>query len=245
MNGFVPKPIQMKQICRVIREWLPQDLIEIIPDGNDTAKEEKTDKEPLTEETLQIEGIDVAEGIKNTGSKELLLARLGDYCNLIDSKSQNIQQYLEAGRIRDFTIEVHALKSSSRMVGAKLLSEQFRLLEDLGNANDIEKIEATTPQVLEHYKKYREWLEPFAAMREREKKEVPKEEVLMYLRGIKEAMEAFDLDTADAAMEKLEECRLPENCIPMLKNLRVLFADVAWEEIVAVTEKMMVALEEN
>lgn len=251
MNGFVPKPIQMKQICRVIREWLRPELIEPVEDDRNAPKIEAVSKEPVAEETLQsgetlqIEGIDVFEGIKNTGSKEFLYERLGDYCNLIDSKSRTIEQYLEAGRIRDFTIEVHALKSSSRMIGAMRLSEQFRLLEDLGNANDIESITKSTPEVLEHYNKYKEWLAPFAAMKEREKKDVPREEVLMYLQGMKESIEAFDLDTADAAMEKLEECRLPEKCIPMMKELRPLFADVAMEEIIALTEEMMAVVEEN
>lgn len=100
-----------------------------------------------------------------------------------------------------------------------------------------------TPSVLEHYKQYKKWLESFAVMKEHEKKEVPKEEIIMYLRGIKEAIEAFDLDTADAAMEKLEECRLPDECITMMEKLRPLFADVAMEEIVALTEKMIVLLE--
>lgn len=238
MNGFVSKPIQMKQICRVLREWLSQDLIEI-------QEVDSNPKEPLTEESLQVEGIDISEGIKLTGSKEFLYEILGDYCTLIDSKIRSIQQYLEDERIRDFTVEVHALKSSSRMIGATMLSEQFRMLEELGNANDVEKIKQETPKVLEHYKKYKTWLAPFAAMKEREKKEAPKEEVIMYLQGIKDSMEVFDLDTADAAMEKLEECRLPENCIPMMETLRPLFADVAMEEIMAVTEKMIAMLEEN
>jgi len=251
MNGFVPKPIQMKQICRVIREWLPQDFIEIATDDNGIAKAEAFNREAISEDalrredSLQIEGIDVSEGIKNTGSKEYLYERLGDYCNLIDLKSRTIEQYLEEGRIRDFTIEVHALKSSSRMIGALKLSDQFRLLEDLGNANDIESITKETPEVLAHYRSYKDWLAPYAAMKEREKKDVPKEDILMYLQGIQDAIDAFDLDTADAAMEKLEECRLPERCIPMLQNLRVLFADVAMEEIIALTEKMMAVLTES
>ena len=243
MNGFVPKPIQMKQICRVIREWLRQDLIE-----NSVGKEmpviDNTENEML-EENLQIDGIDVLEGIKNSGGKKFLIEYLGDFCDLIDTKVQNIQEYLAEDRIRDFTIEVHALKNSSRLIGAMALSEQFHALEELGNANDKEKIMVETPKVLDNYKKYKEWLAPYAAMKEREKKEVPKEEVIMYLQGIKEAIEAFDLDTADAAMEKLESCRLPDNCIPMMKALRPLFADVAMEEIISTTERLISVVKEN
>lgn len=265
MNGFVAKPIVMKQICQVLREWLREGLIEIPSENGAAEKEEgekkvnvvhdkvvsqaekKAKKEILSqnEETLQIEGIDVREGIKNLGSKEFLLELLGDYCNLIDSKALKIEKYLADERIKDYTIEVHALKSSSRLIGAIELSNQFRYLEDLGNAGDIEKIMEETPKVLEHYRSYKTFLASFAAKQEMEKKEVPKEEVLMYLKGIQEAIEGFDLDTADAAMEQLEQCRLPKACIPMMEKLRPLFADVAMEEIITVTNKMIAMLEEK
>ena len=239
MNGFVAKPIVMKQICQAIRQWLPEELIEIKA-ANDDAKEEL-----FAEEIMQIEGIEVEEGIKNLGSKGFLFELLGDYCNLIDSKALKIEKCLADERIKDYTIEVHALKSSSRLIGAVALSEEFCYLEELGNAGDVEKIIEETPKVLEHYRMYKTFLASFAAMQEREKKEVSKEEVLMYLRGIQEAIEGFDLDTADAAMEKLEECRLPEECIPLMEKLRPLFADVAMEDIIIVTDEIITVLEEK
>lgn len=254
MNGFVAKPIVMKEICQALREWLSEDLIIVQSDESVAAKADKGKQaaqagEALkadvlqTDEVLQVEGIDVKEGIKNMGSKEFLLELLGDYCILIDSKALKIEKYLEDDRIRDYTIEVHALKSASRMIGATELSERFRYLEELGNAGDMEKIMEETPKVLELYRSYKTYLAPFAAKQEMEKKEVPKEEVLLYLRGIQQAIEGFDLDTADEAMKKLEECRLPEECIPMLEELRPLFADVAMEEIVAITGKMIEVME--
>ena len=256
MNGFVAKPIVMKQICQVLREWLPEELIRVMTadDGGAVSevKEETVTESPVktegrasSEEILQIEGINVAEAIKNLGNKEFLLELLGDYCNLIESKALKIEKYLADERIKDYTIEVHALKSSSRLIGALELSDQFRYLEDLGNAVDIEKIMEETPKVLEHYRSYKTFLAPFAAKQEMEKKEVPKEEVLMYLKGIQEAIEGFDLDTADAAMEQLEQCRLPKECIPLMERLRPLFADVAMEEIIEVTDKIIAVLENS
>lgn len=265
MNGFVAKPIVMKQICQAIRQWLPEemiqvaamdeatgsDLVSVVKDSAVSDNVVKTDELSQTEsaasaeEILQIEGIDVEEGIKNLGSKEFLLELLGDYCNLIDSKALKIEKYLADERIKDYTIEVHALKSSSRLIGALDLSGQFRYLEDLGNAEDIEKIQEETPKVLAHYREYKTYLAPYAARYEMEKKEVPKEEILMYLRGIQEAIEGFDLDTADAAMEKLEECRLPEECIPLMEKLRPLFADVAMEDIIVITDEIITVLEEK
>ena len=241
MNGFVAKPIVMKQICHAIREWLPEEKI-IVSVSDDAAEKERSEKNA---EYSYIEGIDVEQGIKNTGSKTLLYKLLGDYCSIINTKILNIEKYLADERIKDYTIEVHALKSSSRLIGAVELSTEFQNLEILGNAGDIAGIEEETPKVLSHYKKYKEYLEPFALMQEREKKEVSGDEILMYLKGIQEAILAFDLDTADAAMERLEGCRLPDECIPMMGKLRLFFADVAMEDIISLTDKIIAVLEKN
>ena len=50
--------------------------------------------------------------------------------NSIDIKSTKLKRCLEDGLIRDFTIEVHALKNTSRMIGALELSESFLRLEN-------------------------------------------------------------------------------------------------------------------
>ena len=52
---------------------------------------------------------------------------------LIDSKSAKIEQFLEENMLRDFTIEVHALKNNARMIGAMELSQLFYKMEQLGN----------------------------------------------------------------------------------------------------------------
>lgn len=242
MNGFVAKPIDMRQLCAVIQKWLPENLII----RQEVKKEVLTDKQEMKqEEVLEIEGIDVKEGIKNTGSKEFFLELLGDFYKLIDLKSTKIEKCMADNLIRDYTIEVHALKSSSRMLGATELSEKFRHLEQLGDANDVEAICRETPDVLTLYRSYKSILKPFGTVQETQKKEVPVDEVIMYLQGIQEAVEGFDLDAADEAFKKLEQCRLPESCQAWMEELRAYMADVAMEQILQVTEKMIHKLTEG
>lgn len=243
MNGFVAKPIDMRQLCAVIRKWLPQDLI---------IKQEKTaldttswEEDPEIKIIAQIEGIDVREGIKNSGSKELFVSLLGDFYKLIDLKSKKIEKCRADGMIRDYTIEVHALKNTARMIGATELSKRFERLEQLGNANDLETIEKETPEVLTLYQSFKPVLKPYGSMQENQKKEVLLEEIIRYLKGIREAIEGFDLDAADEALNKLEECRLPEVCMTYMEELRAYVADVAMEEILETTEKMIDILTEH
>lgn len=255
MNGFVAKPIDMKEMCRTIRKWLPEHLIieqteeESIPEkeGN-SILEEMTFSEQFPEskkqEEIQLEGIDTKEGIKNSGTRELFVSLLGDFYKLIDVKSLKIEKCIGDGLIKDYTIEVHALKNTARMIGAMELSEQFWQLEQLGNAKNIEEICKKTPEVLALYRSYKDVLKPYGIART-ELKEVSKEEMILYIKGIQEAIEGFDLDAADAAMEKLEECRLPDVCQSHMENLRVFMADVAMEEILSVTEEMIKIMEEQ
>ena len=237
MNAFVAKPIDMKQICKVLREWLPEEMI--IVQEEDFLTQNRHAAEEEGKGLPQIEGIDTAEGIKNIGSRTAFEKMLGEYYKTIETKAVKIENYLADERIREYTIEVHALKSASRMIGALELSEQFRQLEEWGNSGCAEKLNAETPDVLSVYRGFKSLLEPYARINEEDKKDAGIDEICMYLEGLQEAAAGFDLDTADAAMAELEKCRIPEECIPMMEELRVLVADVAMEEVISITEQMI------
>ncbi|MGN0374334.1 MAG: response regulator [Butyrivibrio sp.] len=237
MNGFVAKPIDMRNICRTLYKWLPKDKIirkEVIQpkenmplsDGDETAV------------TYIIEGIDVSLGIKNSGSRKLFESLLGDFYQLIDTKSAKIEKCIQDNMIRDFTIEVHALKSTARMIGAMELSESAARLEQYGNNEDMESIIRETPKVMELYRSYKLPLKKFSVARNTAKRPATYEELRMYLKGIHEAVEGFDLDVADDAMKKLEECVIPEECMDDMEKLRGYMADVDMENILYITREM-------
>lgn len=237
MNGFVAKPVDLRQICMVIRKYLPEDLIVV---------SDEVIREKESESTLPvIEGIDAREGIKNSGSEELFLSLLGDFYKLIDLKSVKIEKCMADQLIKDYTIEVHALKSTARMIGAMELSEGFWRLEQLGNAKDIRAMEEETPKVLALYRSYKPILKPYGAMQEMEKQEASPEELIMYLQEISEAIEGFDLDAADEAMARLEECQMPECCQTQMDYLRAYIADVAMEDILNTTKEMILTLKDE
>ncbi len=245
MNGFVAKPIDMRQMCVVLRKWLPENLVIRLEDSGDVKKMLSEPEKCETKELPEIEGLDTKEGIKNSGSVELFMNLLGDFYKLIDAKSNKIESCLAEELIRDYTIEVHALKNTSRMIGAVNLSEQFWNLEQLGNANDLEELKKETPKVLALYRSYKPILKPYGDKLRTELKEAKIDEIIMYLQGMHEAIEGFDLDAADQAMNELEECRLPDSCQIPMENLRVAVADVAMENILEITEEMIALLKEK
>lgn len=238
INDLLSKPIDVRELYKFVLKWIPSELIIRAEGGqkdifNSDAADIKSDiKMP------QLEGIDIDEGLKNSGSYELYINLLGDYYRLIDMKSDKIEQCVKEKLVRDYTIEVHALKSASRMIGAMDLSDKFMYLERLGNENRIEDIISETPKILEMYREYKEILKDYGET-DIKTKEVSREEILMHLQKLKEAMEEFDLDVADKEMTKLLECSLPDKCQEDMKKLRVYVTDVAMEEVVTIADKMI------
>ena len=237
MNDFVAKPIEFQKMCEVLRKWLPEQLLQEL---NSAEIAMRVQAEQDTQEDLpSIEGIDIAEGIKNSGSKELFVSLLGDFYKLIDMKSSKMKKCLADGLLRDYTIEVHALKNTARMIGAMKLSEWCYRLEQMGNVENKEILEEETPGMLELYQSYKAVLKPYGLAQEQEKREVSIEEMVALLTTIKEATDNFDLDAVDDTSKELEKCQLPQDCIPLMEELRAYVADVAMEDILTTVDKML------
>ena len=243
MNDFAAKPIDLKDICAKIRKWLPAEYII----NNEVKEASLSDigQEKETEEELPVIcGLDVSEGIKNSGTKELFFSLLGDFYKLIDMKSTKMEKCLADGLIREYTIEVHALKNTARMIGAMELSKWCYELEMAGNASEVEKLNQQTPRMLQMYRSYKEVLKPYAKLQNEDKKQVAKEVMIGDLNELRDAIDTFDLDKADEIMKQIEEYQFTEKMEPLLDELRAYVADVAMEEIMATAQKMIEVLEE-
>ena len=239
LNDFVAKPIKMREICRCIRRWLPEEKI--------YSSESQADKEAPwngseTEELPVIEGLNVAAGIENSGSKELFISLLGDFYKLIDQKASKIEKCLADGMLRDYTIEVHALKNTARMIGALELSEKFYHLEQLGNAGEQKVLEIETPDVLTLYRSYKPILAVYGRMQEKDKKKVPIEEIIQILGKLRNAMDSFDLDGADEAMKTIEGYAFPDGYQEKILELSAYVADVAMEDVMKLSEELIAEL---
>ena len=231
MNDFVAKPIKMKEISKCILRWLPKELVQNVD-------KEINVVEKVEEDMLVIEGLDVAEAIKNCGSKQLFLELLRDFYRLIEPKSSKIEQYLAEGLIRDYTIEVHAMKNVARMIGALELSDLFYQMEQLGNAEEKAQLVERTPEVLALFRSYKELLEEYGRTPQKEQKKVPIEQMQQTLTKLHDAIDTFDLDEADSAMEELEGYVFPDDIQPMIEQLRVYMADVAMEDVLEITKSI-------
>lgn len=232
MVDYLEKPIKPNDIIAAAKKWLPRELL---------VKTDTATFEVKTEKNLpSIEGINSEEGVKYSGSKKRWLEMLSDFYHIIDFKKKKIEEDMDAGNIESYTVEVHALKNTARLIGAMELSLEFYELEQLGDAKDIERINAKTPSVLSHFESYKPILKPYAFSQEEKKRDVvSKDEIIAALKEIRDAIDGFDLDGADAGMEKLNTYEVPEKYKERMKRLRALVADVAMEDVIKETTALI------
>ena len=239
-DDYLTKPIDAAKLEQTIRRYLPQE--KVLLEGSDAYEAyaaehagEKTGAEgaPGAGEGAEgtrsqtggsdarvrdsalahIEGIDYAAGLRNCMNEEILQEAVRDFRVSLREMPDLIERLWKQGDLENYTIRVHALKSSARVIGATELSEKAAYLEKCGDAKDTAQIDALTPELLDLYRSYKERLAVLDAPEdgaEDTREEILPEQLAEAYDGIREAAEAFDFDTADAIMEMLKEYRIPE-----------------------------------
>ena len=123
-------------------------------------------KNPCLKEFAEIPGIDYAQAIKNCSNEDILSDAARDYCEDILKKAELIEKYEAEGDYENYTVLVHALKSSSRLIGAMSLSDEAKRLENYGNhaingdKRAMSEIKKRTPMLLEIYRGYYDFMAP-------------------------------------------------------------------------------------
>lgn len=112
------------------------------------------------EELYNQEGLDVKQALEYVGDLDLYREILYDYYMAIDDKCQRIRRFVEEKNLKEYTVQVHAVKSSSRMIGASELAKEAEALEMCGHSGDWGGIMEGTERMLAHYLSYKPIIEP-------------------------------------------------------------------------------------
>ena len=128
------------------------------------------DKALLPRFISELPEVNMENGIKNNGDEESYLEALKVYASSVGKYTEEITEFLKADDLENATIKIHALKSTSRIIGAESIGELALALENAGKAGDKEKVENEVGGLLERCKalgqQLRPLLEPAASKEE-------------------------------------------------------------------------------
>ncbi len=210
---YMPKPIDSAKLEKLLINYLPEELVTRTY-GSSAAPIEQTNKDEGEHVPENLEGIDMQAALQNCGEEDVLLIALREYYANIETRSSDIENYLEQKDWKNYTVQVHALKSSSRLIGALDLSQKAAYLEKCGDDLNESEILAKTPELLELYRSYLTKLAPING--EIEELEQVKEKPALDMAGYNEAMVAikeyaisFDFNAADSIIGMLDNYAIP------------------------------------
>ncbi|MCR5218199.1 PocR ligand-binding domain-containing protein [Treponema sp.] len=205
MDDFVAKPIEVKTLISKVKQWLPKD--KIIASNDEVLEMEEIDYP-------EIADLNVEQAVSRLGSFDLFNKILLEFYRTISKKCEAIENCIKEKDYKSYTIEVHALKSSAKQIGANSLSEMAADLERYGKEMDVPFILAKTPEAFEKYKSYTELLKDYCE-KDNEEDKLPKTQASMEekkeaLDSIKEAADNLDLDSIEGLIKKIKGWELGE-----------------------------------
>ncbi|MCR5397960.1 MAG: response regulator [Lachnospiraceae bacterium] len=237
-NDYLAKPIDAERLEAMLIEYLPKDKV-VLSSAKEGDEPKNELEEALPDWLTDCEGIDASAGVINCGGTEEYLTVLSGFYASIDAKADEIENYYDSGDIRNYTIKVHALKSSARIIGATELSEEARLLEDAGNAENMEYINGHTADLLSRYRAYKDILKPISESTD-DLPDIPGDMLADAYAGLSEFAEAMDYELARMVMDSVKEYKLPKEDDERFKRLQTCLSQLDWDgikEIVGETVK--------
>lgn len=244
MNDFVAKPIEVKDAVTKLRKWLPKEKIRpVVKSGDFADSAQESSGSQISSETVDIKCLNTKDAIAMLGSEKLYWSVLKEYFNAIDKKHHAILEHKEAERWRDYTIEVHALKSTSRQIGAVHISELAAEMEKAGNEGNIALINEKTGAMLEEYLQLKDVLKPyFTDASETEEHFAQFEEIIGMLEKMQTALDAFDTLQIDEVIEEMSKFKYSEENVGFFERLKNAAKESEIDECLNIVDEWGIAL---
>lgn len=227
-DGFddhMTKPLDADRLEEMLLKYLPEEKIEYAIREDET--EDRLEAEDIAiPEPLKalagFDGIDLTDGIKNSGSVQAYIPLLKIFYNSIDEKKTELENYLSDGDIGNYTIKIHALKSSARIIGAASLGDKAQALEEAGKNNDLDRIRADHDAFMADYLSFKEPLSGIFSDEEEKSNKPEAEPELMaeVFSELNKAADDMDCDRLQTIITEMEEYRIPDKDAALWKKLK-------------------------
>ncbi|WP_196811861.1 Hpt domain-containing protein [Butyrivibrio sp. VCB2001] len=188
----------------------------------------------------EVEDIDPAEGMRNCGQPQQYIKFIRTFFDTLENRIKEIRDAFDSEDIKTYTIKVHSLKSTARIMGAKELSNLAEELERAGDENNREKITDKTPKLLEVCASFIEKLSPIESINDNgrdaksDKPFISESELTGAYAAIAEFAPQMDYEAVEMVLSELNEYKLPPEDEKKVKNLEKLLRNFDWGNIEAV-----------
>ena len=203
---------------------------------NETASENNTssldmeaEKNKLPEWLFDEAAIDVKKGLNNCGSAEAYLEALDIFLANISDNSAEIDKFFSTNNITDYTIRVHALKSTSKLIGAEQLSQTAKALEVAGHNNDLDFIKREHETFLRDYKHFQKY--SLSDNSDSKKEKLSSEMMNDACATLLEYAALEDYTSAEVIMKQLTDYEITPSDRKLIMSIKKAMFRLDWDEM--------------
>lgn len=237
-SGYLSKPIDGKTLETTIIKFLPEDRYTYIKEEIKAEKEADNELKDVLGKKLLDNDIDLDVGLRYLDYNLDNYYEMADiYVKTADKIAPSLDDYIANNDCDNFRIKIHAIKSSSKNLGAVKLSEDAQRLETAAKNMDIEMIKGSWPG----FKK--SWFETVEVLREvcPEKKtnEIDENSKIEDNEAVKDlvfrmskALSEYDLDTAEEMADKLKGYKMSHEKVKLIDDAVLAMGEFNYDEAV-------------
>lgn len=233
-NGYLEKPVNMKALEDTLKNNIPPELLKA-PDPNDYVPEEAADDGNGAEEMewlFSVDDLDVRTGLQNCGGKKEFMDALNTFYFTIDTKAEEIEKAFNEGDYELYTIKVHALKSSARVIGASRLSDISAKMEEAGKSGNLDEIKNDTPTLLTLYREFSEKLSQLSAKAETDDRPSCDEDTIREAYdALKEFAAMMDYDSFEMVLNDMSAYNCGKEQNEKFEMLQRMLKELNWDGI--------------
>lgn len=174
-DDYLSKPIEVDRLEKKLAKYLPKDIVswrtndkknsiempnglqdevilEFAPMDIEASGDGMVSSDEIIQKIKNI-GLSADDGLRFCGGDEdFYIEMLKDYVGAYEGKVQDLERFFEGKDWREYQTMVHALKSTSKTIGANVIYEQARSLEEASGKVDVDFIEKNHGKLLGDYK---------------------------------------------------------------------------------------------
>ena len=194
----------------------------------------------LPDAVSDMDEIDSDLGTDNCGSVEGLIRALKIFAGNAISKADEIDSFYKSDDLEGYTIRVHALKSSARIIGATGLSEKARLLEEAGKNKDRSYIKQNNDLLIRDFKDLGTKLSSAFTEESAEAGEmIPAEKLQDAYNTIYELALMMDYDSLELIFDSLKEYSFEDKDRLKLERIRNAMDDLNWDGVLKAVKESL------
>ena len=229
-NGFteyLSKPIDTERLGEVLNKWIPENKKEEAIEEEESVADKNQavddNEENLLNMLKQIENVDYDKAMTLCGkSEDILLSVIEVYVKSYSQIKERIDSTYAKEDLKNYAIEVHGVKSSSRSIGNDALGEMAYRLEIEAKDGNIAYVKENHSEFAMKYEQFvgklKEIVDKLKTEEKIEKVKFSKEEMLSMINECISLYDEFETTKAEEVLKKLQCAECDENIMNLIND---------------------------